>query len=292
MQYSLSLDILGKNLHNSRMNNDFRSYIKGILIIFFCWFILGSTASRLAVSLIPESYSYRLFITMNIQSLFMFIGILLSLRYVLNWDLRSFISESRVFHHRESLAIAFLWLALFTVTTIIEGNLDPERILRGSDWITWMRFLPIVLLLTPIQTTAEELFFRTYLARWAQSAGMKSSLIIALSGIIFLAVHLLNPEIALYHSDPFIYIYYAVFGSCMMGIGLFDHSFEIPIIIHLMNNLFTLLIINYHGSVLTSPALFYAKDASPLASTISILIGSAGTCLLIRKPTDPHKTSR
>ncbi len=266
------------------MRRDHRSFIKGAGIILIFWFILGTMATEIAASLIPDSWQSHTiprYLLLNTGFLCFLAGIYLTVRYVLETDMRTFISDSSRIRPWRMIRTLWLWMGLFTVSTLIEHLLYPGDISFSGDWKTWLLFLPLALVITPIQTGAEELFFRAYLGRWCSLSIRGHGLISLISGGIFLALHMLNPEIAEYGTDPFIYIYYFLFGFLMMTISLKDRSFELPIAIHTANNLFTVLLVNYRGTAIPSPALFQATHPDPLLSTVMLLVGSAATYLAI-----------
>jgi uncharacterized protein len=265
------------------MDTNDSAFAKGILTILFSWIILGALLTRSAAAIIPREYLYRSFILMNLPQVALLFGILLTLRYILLTDLRSFIVTADRPRPRRSMLIALLWVTLFAASHLVTASISRETLIYRDDFSSWLSALPLILLITPVQTTAEELLFRTYLGRWAQARGLGRTITIILSGLLFLSVHLLNPEILHYGDDPFIFIYYAVFGSCMMALALQAGSYEIPIVIHMVNNLYTLLLVNYEGSVLETPSLFFERQASPLQSTVVVLLGTFLTLILVRR---------
>lgn len=210
-----------------------------------------------------------------------FLSILLTFKYLLKIDPSELFTTSER-SHLNSFFIGSSWLLLLSISAGLEYLIEPERFTFSANLSATIAFIPIAILVTPLQTASEELFFRAYLAKWMEYLSAKRYMIILFSGILFLAVHLLNPEIQILGNDPFIYIYYFLFGAFMMAIALLDNSFILPIIIHTVNNLFSVILVNYRGTVLDSPALFIDSHLNPLVSTITLTIGSLLTIAYLR----------
>lgn len=275
-----TLDRHEKNDHTATMADDTsKQWIRALLLILFSWLIAGTFLYETVALLFPERNAALSFIIIQLPSIALLLGILLALRFVLLIPLRTFILSDRRIRIKRDIRISLLFLLLLFAGTLAEGMVYPGSITRSHDLSSWISFLPIVLIITPLQTAGEELFFRTFLGRWAAKVPVPKVLIILLSGLIFLSVHLLNPEIGSYGSSLWIYLYYALFGALMMWIAIEDDSFELPICLHMVNNLFSLLFVSYDSAVLESRALFYQQVLHPAVSVLVISVG--GSLLLL-----------
>ncbi len=262
------------------MNQKNSPFIVGLLIIIASWWIGGALLASIAATVLPDTL-IGTYLSLNSSFLPFFLSILLTNRYLFGNTLSEFISKTQR-SYLNTIIIGLAWLLLFSISTGIEYLLEPGRFSISSDLSSWIVFLPIAILVTPLQTASEELFFRAYLAKWMEHLNARRYLIIGFSGVIFLSVHLLNPEIQTLGADPFIYLYYFLFGSFMMAIALVDKSFLLPIIIHTVNNLFSVILVNYEGTVLGSPALLVDSQPAPLFSTITLTLGSLVTIGYLR----------
>ncbi len=190
------------------------------------------------------------------------------------------------------LIIPFLFVALFlvihtkfvhkrTVLSIFSGreNFDWKRVLfsfsllfsvlslflfiqyLSSDSLIFQfdlqKFIPlffIAIFLLPIQTSCEELLFRSYILQGIKMRTKKNSIAVLISGIMFGAIHIGNPEIAKigYH----IIVYYMLVGVFLALISLFDNGIELALGYHAANNVFAALMITNNWQAFQTDAVF------------------------------------
>jgi len=190
------------------------------------------------------------------------------------------------------LIIPFLFVALFlvihtkfvhkrTVLSIFSGreNFDWKRVLfsfsllfsvlslflfiqyLSSDSLTFQfdlqKFIPlffIAIFLLPIQTSCEELLFRSYILQGIKMRTKKNSIAVLISGIMFGVIHIGNPEIAKigYH----IIVYYMLVGVFLALISLFDNGIELALGYHAANNVFAALMITNNWQAFQTDAVF------------------------------------
>ena len=190
------------------------------------------------------------------------------------------------------LVVPFLFVALFlvihtkfvhkrTVLSIFSGreNFDWKRVLfsfsllfsvlslflfiqyLSSDSLIFQfdlqKFIPlffIAIFLLPIQTSCEELLFRSYILQGIKLRTKKNSIAVLISGIMFGAIHIGNPEIAKigYH----IIVYYMLVGVFLALISLFDNGIELALGYHAANNVFAALMITNNWQAFQTDAVF------------------------------------
>ena len=190
------------------------------------------------------------------------------------------------------LIVPFLFVALFlvihtkfvhkrTVLSIFSGreNFDWKRVLfsfsllffvlslflfiqyLSSDSLIFQfdlqKFIPlffIAIFLLPIQTSCEELLFRSYILQGIKMRTKKNSVAVLISGLMFGAIHIGNPEIAKigYH----IIVYYMLVGVFLALISLFDNGIELALGYHAANNVFAALMITNNWQAFQTDAVF------------------------------------
>jgi len=190
------------------------------------------------------------------------------------------------------LVVPFLFVALFlvihtkfvhkrTVLSIFSGreNFDWKRVLfsfsllfsvlslflfiqyLSSDSLIFQfdlqKFIPlffIAIFLLPIQTSCEELLFRSYILQGIKMRTKKNSIAVLISGIMFGAIHIGNPEIAKigYH----IIVYYMLVGVFLALISFFDNGIELALGYHAANNVFAALMITNNWQAFQTDAVF------------------------------------
>ena len=123
------------------------------------------------------------------------------------------------------------------------------------------RFFPfavVVLLLTPMQTTAEELLFRGYLLQATGHLGRNFWILALVNGFLFMVPHLGNPELAA--SAILLPLFYLSIGAFFAFITLRDNSAELAIGAHAANNLYSALFANYTNSALQTESIFLVTE--------------------------------
>ncbi|NJM98488.1 MAG: CPBP family intramembrane metalloprotease [Phormidesmis sp. RL_2_1] len=134
----------------------------------------------------------------------------------------------------------------------------------------FLAFLPMVLLITPLQTTAEELFFRGYLLQGIGSH-LGNWIAVVISSLLFTALHSSNPEVLsqdTWESTFSIMAYYWMVGAFLAFITLKDRSLELALGAHAANNIATLLLVTSPNSVLPSPAILSMSEITADFTTL------------------------
>jgi hypothetical protein len=205
------------------------------------------------------------------------------------------------------LVVPFLFVALFlvihtkfvhkrTVLSIFSGreNFDWKRVLfsfsllfsvlslflfiqyLSSDSLIFQfdlqKFIPlffIAIFLLPIQTSCEEILFRSYILQGIKMRTKKNSIAVLISGLMFGAIHIGNPEIAKigYH----IIVYYMLVGVFLALISLFDNGIELALGYHAANNVFAALMITNNWQAFQTDAVF--MDISDPGMGLDTIIG-------------------
>jgi membrane protease YdiL (CAAX protease family) len=182
---------------------------------------------------------------------------------------------------------AGLWLFLSIWVTVGDVLLHPGTYRWAFDFRQWLPFVLTALILTPIQTTAEEWMFRGYLLQGMGRITRNKTALIILSGLIFAVPHFLNPEMQI--DFVLLALFYFSFGAFLTWMTLKYQSLELAMGVHAANNLFTVVIANYEGSALQSPALFIASGLDPVYSLLSFLAAALIFGLFIPKMIHPDK---
>lgn len=121
----------------------------------------------------------------------------------------------------------------------------------------WLLLL-ISLTLIPLQTTCEELLFRSYLFKLL-STSFRPLISILLTGILFGCMHLSNPEIDVLGKEAVLfYIWSGIFMGIMTHL---DNRLELAIGYHAMNNIFASILVTNSWQAFQTDALFL--DTSP-----------------------------
>ena len=247
-------------------------YALGAFTIVFFWLVLGYVPYLL---LVGAGVSDRLleYLAVNFSIFMMLAGLVLTVKLIHRRPLLSLVTpEARVDGRRMGRG-ALMWAVIAAVIVVIEHLLFPDRYYLSFDVERFFVFLALVLVLTPIQTTAEELVFRGYAMQGIGLLTRRPALIAVASSLVFTAPHLLNPEVH-QHGVLIMAANYFVIGMLLATITLRDGRLELAIGVHAVNNVFLALIANYEGSALTTESIFTARELDPVYSLVTMIVGT------------------
>ncbi|KAF0108905.1 MAG: abortive infection protein [Anaerolineaceae bacterium] len=276
MNEYLDLARLGKN-HWWR-------YLLGVLTILFVWQIIGSIPVAILIVLTLMGDNHTVFVTsrgvegMDVTVYFVafmlaswafLAGIFLAVRFIHQRPLRTLVTPARSIDWGRLFQAFGVWFWLAALTALLEAFLYPGRYVLTLDLPRYLPFIFLALALVPIQTSAEELFFRGYIL---QGFGLRIRnlwVLSAISGLFFGLPHLLNPEAS---ANYFLMgLFYFAMGAVMAYITLREGRLELALGMHAANNLFSALFANYTGSVMPTPALFTVTELDVVYSVLSAL---------------------
>lgn len=179
------------------------------------------------------------------------------------------------------IALGFgVWLALSATGTAI------DYFFFARDAYTWtfdakklIPLLIVLVILLPVQTTAEEMFFRGWLLRWSERRSMVFRVV--LSGVVFALPHLGNPEAS--GQELVALSAWFLLGAGWAYTSVRDGSIEAAIGAHLANNAYALLLVGYADSALPSDSIVSTGDINMLGTAIALAITMPLFALLTRR---------
>lgn len=228
------------------------------------------------------------YLTANAPFLAMALGIIVSGKLLLSSTPISVITDYRSFRFSLFFKSFGAYLLVAILFLLLELLLEPDTY-QVSEAPLSARFIlvPLVLLLTPLQTSSEEVVFRILPLRvvqgkWLQRGIIRNLLACMLSALLFTAPHLANREFSNAENPTIVLIYYAIFGALVSALSIMSGGFEPALAIHAANNLFIALICNYQGSSLPSiPILTTTKPTGTFFDLLQLLIGLAVVSLVV-----------
>ncbi|NJL99556.1 MAG: CPBP family intramembrane metalloprotease [Synechococcaceae cyanobacterium SM2_3_2] len=173
---------------------------------------------------------------------------------------------------------AAIWLALIISPLAVALLLNPGSLMPQVDWNQWLRLLGLAMVLTPMQIAVEELFFRGYLLQASGLLTQKPWILCLVNGILFMIVHLDNPETG--YGLGWLALYYAGFGIFTTWITLRDQGLELALGMHAANNGFVILLVSYGDAVVETPALFSATSFDAAGVVLAFAVRALGFCAL------------
>lgn len=248
-------------------------YALGLVTIAFFWLVLGYAPYLFLVGAGVETGPLLDFVAINFSIFMMLAGLAVTVRLIHKRPLRSLVTPDACVDWRRAGRGALVWAAVATVIVVVEHLLFPGRYYLSFDPERFLPFLAAVLVLTPIQATAEELVFRGYAMQGLGLLTRRPLLIAVASSLIFTVPHLLNPEVHL-HGALIMAANYFVIGMLLATITLRDGRLELAIGLHAVNNVLLALVANYEGSALMTESILTARDLDPVYSLFTLIAGA------------------
>ena len=247
----------------------------GTLAIVFAWTVVGTILSLIAIpysgvdviALLVEGDLFRAFpgwgfmVFALVSFIPLLVGTILAYRFILGRPVRQLFAVSVPFRMRRVWWGFFTWLLVMLGPAIVLLAMFPAE--NGYEWnfqaAAFIPFAIVTIVLIPVQTTAEEVFFRGWLMQWFSQRFSSIWILSALSGIAFALPHMANPEAL---SQPLLaFVTYSFVGFVLGWVTIRDRSLEIAIGAHAAHNLFLSLVAGYEGGVLPAEALFVTESA-------------------------------
>jgi membrane protease YdiL (CAAX protease family) len=266
-------------------------WLGGTLNILFFWLVVGgilSTPFLLLAGFVQsnadfsQSDPFWTYIGINVSFFGIWLGLWLTLRFIHQRKFRTLITPATKISWKRIAQGFVVWVALLLVFQLVEVILFPGRVVFTFDPARWLFFLPFVLILTPLQTSAEELLFRGY---WLQGTGRLVQNIILLSiinGILFGLPHMLNPEVVENPGSTLIlFLNYLLIGAIFAYYTLRDRRLELVLGAHAANNLYSALLVNYTDSALPTPAIFTNTVLDANLGLVGTIIVSVAFYLIV-----------
>jgi len=169
------------------------------------------------------------------------------------------------------LRSAGLWMVCSAVVETATYLLFPDKYQFSLNLKDFLPSLVVAIVLLPLQTSFEELFFRGYLLQGIGSWNLWVGIII--TSTVFGLAHSFNDEIEAVGSLGLAMVYYIGVGLFFALLGVIDKSLELPLGIHLANNMYAFLLVGYPSSSVPSSTVWMTTELNfPLMVTQWIVV--------------------
>jgi len=172
----------------------------------------------------------------------------------------SLIGPSGRLNGKRLLLGAGIWAGLFILITLINVIFMGVRYTFNASFLQTWPYLLAALLLIPLQTSAEEFFFRGYLLQGSGRLTKNWLVLSVLNGVLFSLPHLFNPE-AEQNDFLIAFLNWFLVGAGWTLITLRSGSLDYALGIHAINNLLLTVLFGYTGGGLPAIALFVTEGA-------------------------------
>lgn len=241
--------------------NEFGLYL-AVFVLVFIANLLGSVPATWALitwkddpQSLPVYIVTALMLLGFVSALFV---LWLSVKHLHKRDPMTMISPTGIVQWTRVLKSAGLWLACSAVVESITYFLFPDKYQFTLNLKDFLPSLLVAIMLLPLQTSFEEIFFRGYLLQGIGSWNLWAGIIITAAA--FGLAHSFNDEIEAVGSLGLAMIYYIGVGLFFALLSVIDKSLELPLGIHLANNVYAFLLVGYPSSSVPSSTIWMTTE--------------------------------
>ena len=167
--------------------------------------------------------------------------------------------------------LAFLVWSLMVILTVALGYMgSPDDFKVVFNLQGFIVSCILLIILMPIQTGWEEVFFRGYLMQGLALIFKNGWLPLIITSLLFGLAHMTNPEVDKYGWQIML-PYYTGFGLFLGALTLMDEGLELAFGVHLANNLISSILITSNDSVLKTYSVFETKIQDPSSDILLTL---------------------
>lgn len=170
-------------------------------------------------------------------------------------------------------AIWVTWAVLGGLSTLLHFT-GYKTLALTFDPSRFFLYAAISLALIPLQAATEEIIFRGFLNQAIENISGNKWVAFIMTSLLFMSLHLSNPEAlsgAQTDTLPLVMSSYFLFGFAACLLLLIDNGLESAIGLHVANNLFAAVFVNYENSVLPTPSVFQVQTSAQFDSLLLIL---------------------
>jgi uncharacterized protein len=272
--------------------NEWWRYLIGISLTLFFYIILGSLAFAVfavielkipmdgsataetitaKVTDLMKTPSLGGYLSVNMPFPITLVGLFITTVAIHQRKFSSLIRANDPIQWRRMLLGALVWNLILWGYTGVGYLLNPSNFVWSYTSLWWV-MVPIALVVTPIQTSCEELFFRGYLMQGMALLMHNRIALTIINGILFMVPHLGNPEM---QRGGLMALSYFAMGAGLAAITIRDNGLELAMGIHAANNL-QVLFFNPKDSALPFPSLWRIQTPdAPIVELVGTLVAYA-----------------
>jgi len=232
-------------------------YAVGIVLTLLIWMV---GTAFLTYPFLNDPNSFATFAVTLLTFGLLIVGTWLATAWLHRRSFGSLIGPSGRLNGRRLLLGAGIWAGLLILITLVNVIFMSVRYTYNANFLQAWPYLLAALLLLPLQTSAEEFFFRGYLLQGSGRLTKNWLVLSVLNGVLFSLPHLLNPE-AEQNDFLIAFLSWFLFGAGWTLITLRSGSLDYALGMHAINNLLATVLFGYTGGGLPAIALFVSEGA-------------------------------
>ena len=245
------------------------AYFLTLFLVVLAYAIIGQVPLTVVVAMNPEAMEAyqsgnlfglgavlgknQLLFLLVLPFVFSLLALVLSAKFIHKWSLRSLFTSADRFDWKRFFLSFGIWgliLSVFLYVLIFKTG----KVFWNFNSATFLPLLLISLILIPIQTTCEEVLFRSYLMKGFTRSFGKAWIAVLVSGVLFGLMHSANPEIE--SLGMIAMVYYILTGIFLGVLAWKDSGLELSMGYHAINNIFSALILTNDWQAFQTDALF------------------------------------
>lgn len=249
----------------------------GVVLLFVIFLIAQrGIYAGLDVQSIQSDPTFNIVLTLVGFALSFFV-FYLCIRFIHYRSFVSIITTKSKIRWNKILKGAAMWFSILGIITIVSFLISPASYQVTFSPTTFGMLLILSLITFPIQASFEEVFFRGYLMQGFGLLTKKPVIPILATSIVFGIGHIMNGTSLT--MDIFLFIETAIIGIMLGAVTLSENGIETAIGIHVINNLYAVLIVSTPGgifgnlpSILTTSSNPYTDLAVTTAAAVLAII--------------------
>lgn len=164
-----------------------------------------------------------------------------------------------------------LWMLFSVVIEVVSYIINPSNYVFNYSGSSFWMLLVISLTLLPIQTSLEELLFRSYLMQGIGMIKPYRMIPFVVTSVAFGLMHIANPEVGEYGYVTL--ISYIGIGLLLGLLTILSDSMEFALGLHAANNIYSAVFVGFKSSALPTETLFYTKEVKMDLTANLLFIG-------------------
>lgn len=209
-------------------------------------------------------------------------AILLFVKPFHNRSITDTLTGRKKFDFKRLFFSIFIWGILMIISLLISYKMNPGNYVFQFDAKKFLILILVSSVFITMQSSFEEIIFRGYFQQGLAVLTKTLWIPLLITSIIFGLLHISNPEVKEYGVAIMLPQYIMLgllFGICVV----MDEGLEIPIGLHVVNNVLTSLLLTHESSVLQTPALFTVKTVDPVYSLFELMAFSIVFLVIMHK---------
>ncbi len=257
----------------------------GTFLILISWLIVGALLTGFAAnlfnidiaalagenpSLLASYQPWQAASTILVSFIPLLLMPLILQRFLLKGGYRQLFTRSNQSFGREVRIGAMVMASILLITAVPDLTLNSSSYEWTFNLNSFLPYLLVAAILIPMQTTAEEVFYRGWVQQRLENGRRSIWFVSSANGFLFALPHLANPEV---NGELFLAILgYGASGFMFAWVTMRDQSIGIAVGAHAANNILAGLFVTSEDSALPAASLWTTPAVSWLPSTIISLM--------------------